>query len=371
MMLTCKAAITDGQGNMQIDDIQVAPPGPGEVLVQLKAAGVCHTDYVSLRWNKPLILGHEGAGLVLQVGEGVSHVQAQDRVLLNWAIPCMACFQCNLGNYHICERSSPVTGQGHQTNLGHANMESCTWQGQPIARSFHLGTLSEYTLVQAAAVTKITSPRLSYAAAAILGCGVMTGYGSVVNAGKVAAGSSVVVLGTGAVGLSVIQGAKISKADMIIAIDINPERLGMAKQFGATHLLLANSEDRGLMDMAAQVKQLCNDRGADYAFECTARPELGAAPLAMIRNAGTAIQVSGIEEVIDFDMNLFEWDKLYLNPLYGQCNPMRDFDRLIQHYEAGELLLDEMITRSYRLAELPLAFDDLLKGRNAKGVIIF
>ena len=158
---------------------------------------------------------------------------------------------------------------------------------------------------------------------------------------------------------------------MIIAIDINPERLRMAKQFGATHLLLADSEDRGLINMALQVKQLCNGRGADYAFECTARPELGAAPLAMIRNAGTAIQVSGIEEVIDFDMNLFEWDKLYLNPLYGQCNPMRDFDRLIQHYEAGELLLDEMITRSYRLAELPQAFDDLLKGRNAKGVIIF
>ncbi len=371
MTITCKAAITDGTGKFFVDEIEVADPPRDEVLIKIKAAGICHTDYDSLNWGKPLILGHEGAGIVERVGSAVTHVKAGDSVLLNWAIPCMNCFQCNIGNYHICEKSSPVTGQGHSTNLGHAHPSGSLWKGQEIERSFNIGTISEYTLVKAAAVTKISIENLPFECAAIIGCGVMTGYGSVVNAGKVESGSSVVVLGTGGVGLSVIQGAKISKAAKIIAIDINPNRLEMAKKFGATHCLLADANDEGLLKIAEGVKELCEGRGADYAFECTARPELGAAPLAMIRNAGTAIQVSGIEQEIKFDMNLFEWDKLYLNPLYGKCNPNKDFDRIMKHYQEGELLLEEMITARYSLDQLPQAFEDMLNGKNAKGVIIF
>jgi len=371
MMMTCNAAITDGQGKFFIDQIQVAEPEADEVLVKIMAAGVCHTDYDSLTWNKALVLGHEGAGIVYQVGSNVTHVQVNDRVLLNWAIPCLHCFQCQLGNYHICEKSSPVTGQGHNSQLGHAHAKGTLWRGSPLARSFHIGTLSEYSLVKAAAVTKVHTDKLPHECAAIIGCGVMTGYGSVVNAGQVKAGSNVVVLGTGGVGLSVIQAAKIAKAKMIIAIDINPNRLVMAKQFGATHCLQADPQDQGLLNMAQQVKNLCGGRGADYALECTARAELGAAPLAMVRNAGTAVQVSGIEQEIPFDMNLFEWDKLYLNPLYGKCNPARDFDRIIDHFLAGELQLNEMITARYSLEQLPQAFNDMLAGKNAKGVILF
>ncbi|WP_392470169.1 zinc-binding dehydrogenase [Sphingobacterium cellulitidis] len=371
MMITCKAAITNGKGDFFIDEIQVGEPQADEVLVKIKAAGICHTDYDSLNWNKNLVLGHEGAGIVEKIGTDVKDIKPGDAVLLNWAIPCMTCFQCNLHNYHICEKSSPVTGQGHKTNLGHAHAAGCLWQNQQIERSFNIGTISEYSLVKAAAVTKITTDQLPFECAAIIGCGVMTGYGSVVNAGKVTPGSSVVVLGTGGVGLSVIQGAKISKAEKIIAIDINPKRLEMAKQFGATHCLLADPQDKGLLRIAEQVKALCAGRGADYAFECTARPELGAAPLAMVRNAGTAIQVSGIEQEINFDMNLFEWDKLYLNPLYGKCNPFEDFNKIIHHYQNKELLLDEMISARYALDDLPKAFEDMLTGKNAKGVIIF
>ena len=117
--------------------------------------------------------------------------------------------------------------------------------------------------------------------------------------------------------------------------------------------------------------EMCNERGADYAFECTAVPALGAAPLAMVRNAGTAVQVSGIEQDITIDMRLFEWDKIYINPLYGQCRPQIDFPKVMALYKKGELKLDEMITREYKLDELDQAFDDLLKGRNAKGVIVF
>ena len=145
----------------------------------------------------------------------------------------------------------------------------------------------------------------------------------------------------------------------------------MASKFGATHLLTANKEDTGLLEAAREVKTLTGGRGADYAFECTAIPSLGAAPLAMVRNAGTAVQVSGIEEEINIDMNLFEWDKLYLNPLYGKCRPQMDFPILVELYEKGDLLLEEMVSRTYRLEDLELAFNDMLEGRNAKGVVVF
>jgi Zn-dependent alcohol dehydrogenase len=198
----------------------------------------------------------------------------------------------------------------------------------------------------------------------------MTGYGSVVNAAKVKAGTSVVVLGTGGVGLNVIQGARISGASKIIAIDINPSRLEMAKEYGATHTILASKEDAGLTEAAKKVRIL-TERGADYAFECTAIPALGAAPLAMVRNAGMAIQVSGIEQEIKIDMRLFEWDKVYINPLYGKARPQLDFRILQEHYEKGDLLLDKMVTQTYSPDHLHQAFSDMHKGLNAKGVIVF
>lgn len=171
--------------------------------------------------------------------------------------------------------------------------------------------------------------------------------------------------------MNVIQGARISQTGKIIAVDVNPLRLEMARFYGATETVLADKSDIGLLETAKIIKTMTNDRGADFCFECTAIPELGAAPLAMVRNAGTAVQVSGIEQVISFDMNLFEWDKVYINPLYGKCRPQIDFPILCNSYAAGELMLDEMVTRTYRLAELSNAFADMHDGKNAKGVIVF
>ena len=371
MPITSKSAIAKGDGSFIIDHVMVADPEPDEVLVQLKAAGLCHTDYDSLSWGKPIIMGHEGAGIVTAVGAAVVHVAVGDSVILNWATPCRTCFQCQLGNEHICETNSPVVAGGNGYTQGHAHAKGSQYKGSPIERSFNIGTLSEYTLVKASAVVKNPTTTISFAAASIISCGVMTGYGSVINIAKVNEGSSVVVLGTGGVGLSVVQGAKISKAAKIIAIDINENRLTMAKQLGATHTILAYKEDKGLLQAALEVKKLTENRGADYAFECTAVPELGAAPLAMVRNAGTAVQVSGIEQEIPFDMNLFEWDKIYINPLYGGCRPERDFPSILNHYAKGELQLEEMITKTYTLEELPQAFEAMLSGENAKGVILF
>ncbi|MEX2592594.1 MAG: Zn-dependent alcohol dehydrogenase [Anditalea sp.] len=371
MPLYCKAALADGEGSFIIDEIAIQEPKADEVVVKMKAAGLCHTDYDSLQWGKPIVMGHEGAGVVHKTGKNVSGITTGDHVILNWATPCGHCFQCLEGNQHICENNSPVVAGGNGYTPGHADLSGSTWKGEPIERSFNLGTLSEYAIVKSSAVVKNTSKEMSFQAASIISCGVMTGYGSVVNAAKVKPGSSVAVLGAGGVGLNVIQGAKISGAFKIIAIDIHPQRLEMAKQFGATHTITADKSDIGLLQAARQVKELTHGRGADYAFECTAVPQLGAAPLAMVRNAGMAVQVSGIEQEITFDMNLFEWDKIYINPLYGKCRPQIDFPKIVDMYESGHLLLEEMITRTYPLNDLGKAIDDMLQGRNAKGVIVF
>jgi len=153
-------------------------------------------------------------------------------------------------------------------------------------------------------------------------------------------------------------------------VDINPSRLAMAVEYGATHTILADRSDAQLLEVARQVKTM-TVRGADYAFECTAIPALGAAPLAMVRNAGTAVQVSGIEQEITIDMNLFEWDKVYINPLYGKARPQVDFPILQQLYAKGDLILDKMVTRTYPLEQLAQAFADMHQGLNAKGVIVF
>lgn len=363
-----QAAITNGEGKVFIDQITINSPKADEVLVEIKASGVCHTDWDSLNWGKSMIIGHEGAGVVLAKGEEVMHVEVGDPVLLNWAISCGDCFQCRNGNLAICETYSPVTALAPAD--GHAHPGASLWQDKPIERSFNIGTLSSHTVVRREAVIKIEDD-IPFASAAIVGCGVMTGYGSAINAAKVKPGSSVVVIGCGGVGLNVIQGARIAGAERVIAIDLKDTRLEMAKQFGATHLIQSSREDKNLSQSFEQVKELTEGRGADYAFECTGVPALGASPLLMTRNGGTAVQVSGIEEELTIDMNLFEWDKVYMNPLYGKCNPTVDFPRIFRLYKKGDLLLDELITQTYSLDQVELVFQHMLEGRNAKGVILF
>lgn len=356
MGINANAIVTDGKGNFFLDALELGDPEKGEVLVEIKASGVCHTDFDSLNWNRVCVMGHEGAGVVLACGPEVSNVKPGDRVLLNWAIPCGACFQCRRGAENICE-NKPTVPSGRFRH-----------KGTSIGASFELGTMATHTVVPWQAVVKIDVD-IPFPSAAILGCGVMTGFGSAVNAAKVEKGSSVVVLGAGGVGLSVIQGAVYAGAGKIIAVDLNPNRLELAKQFGATDVLLAQKEDAGLLKAASQVRKL-TQRGADYAFECTAVPELAAAPLAMVRNGGVAVGVSGIEQVVGVDMELFEWDKRYINPLYGQCRPFVDFPILLSLYKRRELKLDEMVTRTYPLTELAQAFEHMRQGLNAKGVLI-
>ncbi len=357
-MLSVQAAVGNGDGTFQIETIGIDEPEAGEVLVLIRASGVCHTDWDSLRWPRRIILGHEGAGDVVRVGEGVTRFKAGDRVMLNWAIPCGVCFQCARGKENICEdRGTVPDGRFHH-------------RAGPIDASFSLGTMATHAVVPEAAVLPLPEA-VPYEVGAIMGCAVMTGFGSAVNAAEVTEGSTVVVLGCGGVGLSTMLGALYRKAARVIAIDVNPARLELARKFGATETLLADRSDKGLLSAAREIKQRCGGRGADFAFECTAVPELGSAPLAMVRSAGTAVGVSGIEQVVPVDMELFEWDKIYINPLYGSCRPQRDFPLLVDLYTGGRLPLDGMVTRRYPLGDLKQAFADMHAGINAKGVIVF
>jgi S-(hydroxymethyl)glutathione dehydrogenase/alcohol dehydrogenase len=351
-----KAIVTDGDGNFALRDVQLGDPQKGEVLVEIRASGVCHTDFDSMSWKRRIIMGHEGAGIVRQCGDAVTHVRPGDRVLLNWAIPCGNCFQCRIGAENICEQKPTVPDERFR----------CA--DQPLNASFNLGTMATHAIVPWQAVVGIDAD-IPFPSAAILGCGVMTGFGSVVNAARVQKESSVVVLGTGGVGLSVIQGAIHACARMIIAVDVNPNRLELARKFGATHIIHASREDAGLRQAAGKVK-LLTGRGADYAFECTAVPELGSAPLIMVRNGGTAVAVSGVEQIVPVDLQLFEWDKTYINPLYGQCRPFIDFPVLLSLYAQKRLKLDEMVTRTYPLSNLAEAFEHMKQGINAKGVLL-
>jgi Zn-dependent alcohol dehydrogenase len=366
--MQCKAAIADGSGRFTIEAIEVSSPGAGEVLVEIKASGLCHTDYASLNWKRPLVMGHEGAGVVRETGTGVSHVKRGDRVVLNWAIPCGHCFQCQRGHAVLCEESKPAYVM--ERSAGHAHAGGTLWRGKPIDRSFNIGTLSELALVRAEAVTPLTV-EMPFTSACIIGCGVMTGLGSALNVAKIQPGTSVVVIGCGGVGLNVIQGARLCRAKVIIAVDLHESSLANAKRFGATHTLQAEQEDSELRDVAGQVKQFTAGRGADYAFEATSAPHLAFAPLRFIRNGGAAFQVSGINDPVSVPMPLFMWNKTYLTPLYGDCVPSRDFPKIFQHYARRELLLDELVTRTYRLEQLGEAFSDMLAGRLAKGVITF
>jgi S-(hydroxymethyl)glutathione dehydrogenase / alcohol dehydrogenase len=366
-MLVTRAAIADGAGTFVIDEIEVASPERDEVLVEIRAAGICHTDHASLSWNRPLVMGHEGAGVVREVGFGVSHVAVGDAVVLNWCIPCGECFQCRRGEMVLCEFSRPAHVM--ERSAGHAHAEGTRWRGRPIDRSFNIGTLSGLTLVRKEAVTSLRAG-VPFPVAAITGCGVMTGVGSALNVARVQPGESVAVLGCGGVGLNVIQGARLAGAGTIIAIDTNPQALARAKQFGATHVLETAIAGDGAQELSAAVRVLTGGRGADYAFEATSVPAAAFMPLLLVRDGGMALQLSGSNDAAQVPMPWFMWNKQYVTPLYGGCQPTRDFPRIFAHYLDGTLQLDALITRTYGLDHLDEALNDMLEGRNAKGVIV-
>jgi S-(hydroxymethyl)glutathione dehydrogenase/alcohol dehydrogenase len=362
-----KAVVFRGDGvTVHVEDILVDPPGPGEIMIKLAACGVCHSDLSvtngTLPLPAPVVLGHEGAGVVAQVGEGVTDFKVGDHVITAFINTCGHCRFCLSGQANLC-----VTGSsGVRVWGGHVRTRDA--RGEPIGIMAGCGVMAEYATVHVNNAVKVT-PDAPLDRCALIGCGVMTGWGAACNTAKVEPGSTCVVFGAGGVGLSTIQGCVNAGATMIVAVDMLASKLEMARTFGATHVLDASKAE----DVVKALIKLTGG-GADYAFECVGFGKIVAQAYACVRKGGTAVAV-GLAPPTDTTTLrtasfAFE-EKTLKGSFYGSTRPRYDFPRLVSLYQAGKLKLDELITKRYRIEEAPQAFDDLAQGRNARGVIVF
>jgi S-(hydroxymethyl)glutathione dehydrogenase/alcohol dehydrogenase len=350
-----------------VEEIAVDAPKRGEVTVKLGACGVCHSDLSAITGTialpLPLVLGHEGAGVVEQVGEGVTDLAPGDHVIFSFIYMCGKCRFCVAGRPVLClEQGKALTTPLEGTPRVHDA------SGAPLSIFSGCGSMAEYATVSAENLIKI-EPKIPLEVAALVGCGVTTGVGAVFNTAKVVPGSSVAVFGCGGVGLSAIQGAVVAGARRIIAIDTLEPKLQMARKFGATDTVLATKDE----DVAKTLKKLTGG-GPDYAFECVGSGELAATAYRAIGRGGLAVVV-GVAKPSDSTalrtMTLPFEEKTITGSYFGSCVPRVDFPRMLSLYMAGRLKLDELITRRYSIAEAPQAFADLQAGKNARGVIVF
>ncbi len=350
-----------------VEEVSVDPPKRGEVLVKLGACGVCHSDLSAINGTialpLPLVLGHEGAGVVEEVGAGVADIEKGDHVVFSFIYMCGKCRFCAAGRPVLCLEQ----GKALTTPLeGSPRLRDSA--GRPLNIFSGCGAMAEYATVSAENVIRI-DPKIPLDCAALVGCGVTTGVGAVFNTAKVVPGSSVAVFGCGGVGLSVIQGARIAGAERIVAIDAMQAKLEMAKRFGATDTLLPAKDE----DISKSLKKMTSG-GPDYAFECVGSGELAGTAYRAIRRGGLAVVV-GVAKPSDSTsvrtMTLPFEEKTLTGSYFGSCVPRVDFPRMLALYLAGSLKLEELITRRYPIAEAPQAFADLESGRNARGVIVF
>jgi NDMA-dependent alcohol dehydrogenase len=350
---------------VRVEEIIVDPPRRGEVTVKLGACGVCHSDLSAVNGTialpLPLVLGHEGAGVVEEVGEGVAGLARGDHVAFSFIYMCGKCRFCVAGRPVLClEQGRALTTPLEGTPRVHDA------KGAPLNIFSGCGAMAEYATVSAENLIKI-DPKIPLECAALVGCGVTTGVGAVFNTARVSPGSSVAVFGCGGVGLSVIQGARIAGAEKIIAIDTLEAKLAMAKQFGATDVILAKE------DPVKALKKLTGG-GPDYAFECVGSGELAATAYRAISRGGMAVVVGVAkpsESTAVRTMTLPFEEKTLKGSYFGSCVPRVDFPRMFGLYLKGELKLEELITRRYPVEDAAAAFADLESGRNARGVIVF
>ena len=349
-----------------VESITVDPPQRGEVMVKLGACGVCHSDLSATNGTiplpPPLVLGHEAAGEVVAVGEGVSGLAVGDHVISSFIYMCGKCRFCSMGRPVLCVEQGKAL-----TTLPDGTLRTKDAQGKPINIFSGCGVMAEYATLHVDNVVKI-DPKIPFDRAALVGCAVTTGVGAVFNTARVVPGASVAVFGCGGVGLNVIQGAAIAGAVRIVAIDAMESKLELAKKFGATDTLLAKPGE----DLTKPLKKLTAG-GADYAFECVGSGELAAAAYKAIGRGGMAVVV-GVAKASDTTsvrtMTLPFEEKTLTGSYFGSCVPRVDFPRMLGLYMKGRLKLDELITKRYRIDEAPQAFADLESGKNARGVIV-
>jgi S-(hydroxymethyl)glutathione dehydrogenase/alcohol dehydrogenase len=364
------AAILWEQGQpLSVEPAELDGPGPGEVLIELKAAGVCHSDLHPARgdWpaKTPLVLGHEGAGIVREVGPSVTSVKPGDHVVLCWAPACGVCAPCLEGRAVLCDRVEKVTFR-NKLPSGASRLHA---RGRDVAPFLGTACFSDFVVVPEAGAIAVASD-IPFDALATIGCAVVTGVGAVTNAGQVPKGSKVAVIGAGGVGLNVVQGAAIAGCERIIAIDLRPRPLEIARTFGATDTI-GGSPDAA-PDVPAEVRALTAGRGVDFVFDTVGSPATLTLAFACTRKGG-AVVLTGLSRMdAQGSIAMFPFvmqEKRLLGSVYGSGQPARDIPRLVSLYQEGRLKLGELVSRTYALGQVNDALAALAASDGARGVI--
>jgi Zn-dependent alcohol dehydrogenase len=351
------------------DDVEVDPPRAGEVGVRMAAAGVCHSDLAmqegTIPMSLPTVLGHEGAGIVEAVGQGVERVQPGDLVALSWVAQCGTCFYCRRGQPELCQQAAMAMATGGMLDGG-VRMHCATGA---LFQALGTGAFAERTVVPETAVVKVASD-LDPTVVALLGCAVVTGVGAALNTATVREGDTVAVIGCGGVGLNVIQGARIAGASQIVAVDVHPAKLELATKLGATATVLA-----GERNPVGAVMDLTGQHGADVAFEVIGRGPTMEQALAMTRRGGQTILVGipamDVMLTIPAMVGLVLAEKTVKGCWLGSSDLSRDIPRLVDLYRGGDLLLDELVSRRIDIGEVNDAFAALGEGEVARSVIVY
>jgi len=365
-MKTRAAVLYQPNSPLVIETLELDPPRRGEVLVKIAATGVCHSDWHlatgATSHPMPVVVGHEGAGIVEAVGEGVTRVKPGDHVALNWAPNCGTCFYCRNDRPSLCETYVGRIWAGTM-------MDGTTRFSRNGKAYFHFSALacfSEHTVVPQECCIPLPK-EVPLPIAALIGCAVTTGVGAVLNTAQVKPGSSVAVFGAGGVGLSVVLGAKLAGATTIIAVDRHDAKRTIAAELGATHVLINPS------DPVQEIRRLTQGRGADYVFEAIGIPALQELCLHAVRPGGVVV-LAGISPM-GSSTNLpgaiiTRQEKTIMGSYYGTANTTRDFPRYAEYYLQGKLPLDRLISKTYTLDQINEAYAEMLSGSIARGVVV-
>ena len=368
-MIKSRAAVAfEANKPLEIVEVDVAPPQEGEVLVRIVATGVCHTDAYTLSGADPeglfpTILGHEGGGIVEAVGPGVENLEVGDHVIPLYTAECGECKFCTSGKTNLCGAVRATQGKGVMPD----GTSRFSYKGQPLYHYMGCSTFSEYTVLPEISLAKIPK-EAPLDKVCLLGCGVTTGIGAVLNTAKVEEGATVAIFGLGGIGLAAIIGAKMAKAGRIIGVDINPGKFDIAKQLGATDVVNPNDYDKPIQEVIVEM----TDGGADYTFECVGNVKLMRAALEACHKGwgeSTIIGVAGAGEEISTRPFQLVTGRVWRGTAFGGVKGRSQLPDYVERYLAGEFKLSDFITHTMKLEDINEAFDLMHEGESIRSVI--
>lgn len=367
--IKCKAAIAWGPGQpLSIEEVEVMPPQAGEVRVRIVATGVCHTDAFTLSGEDPegvfpCILGHEGGGIVESIGEGVTSVKVGDHVIPLYTPECGECKFCKSGKTNLCQKIRTTQGKGLMPD----GTTRFSKDGQPIYHYMGTSTFSEYTVLPEISIAKV-DPAAPLEEVCLLGCGVTTGIGAVMNTAKVKEGESIAIFGLGGIGLSAVIGARLAKAGRIIAIDINESKFELARKLGATDCINPNDYDKPIQEVIVEM----TDGGVDFSFECIGNVKVMRAALECCHKGwgeSVIIGVAGAGQEISTRPFQLVTGRVWRGSAFGGVRGRSELPSYVQRYMQGEFKLDDFITHTMGLEQINEAFELMHEGKSIRTVI--